>query len=400
MAHFELNRRVVAMKPSATLAMASKARELEDKGVDVVVMSAGEPDFDTPSIIRDVAKRSLDAGKTHYVAVRGVKNMIAAMQAKFLRDQNVSYTADEVMCTVGGKAAILMALEALVNDGDEVILLAPYWVSYEEQIRLVGGVPVVIKCEANTGFFPTKAQLLAAITPKTKAILVNSPNNPTGGVISEEQLRDLAAVVVEHNLMLISDEIYEKLLYDGVKHISPASLSPHMKERCLVISGVAKGYAMTGFRVGVVAGPKFLVDAMVKLQSQQTTCLPEFIQDAAAYALKEDHAVAQEINMMLASYAERRAMAIPLFSSLPNVVIFKPHGAFYIWADFSYYVGKELRGAIIKDDIDFSLRMLDEAHVAAVPGTPFGAPGFVRFSIASAKKEIERAVAHLRSWLI
>lgn len=395
----KLSTRVQSMKPSATLGMAQAALELSDAGVDVVVLSAGEPDFDTPKAICEVAKKSIDAGKTHYVSVRGTKTMIAAMQNKFLRDQGVKYSSEEVMCTSGAKSAILMGLEAVVEDGDEVIIFAPFWVSYFEHIRMVRGVPVIVKCEERDGFMPTKKALAEAITKKTKAIILNSPNNPSGGVISQKQIEDLSSVLKDTGIWLISDEIYEKLLFDDAKHYSPAAVNDDMRERTIVISGASKGYAMTGWRVGVMAGNRAVISAMNKLQGQQVTCLPEFIQDASAFALNENQEIKDEISKMLKAYKERRDLGLALFEEIPHLKVFKPEGAFYLWVDFSYYVNKIINNHLIKDDIELATLMLKEAHVASVPGTPFGAPGFVRFSIASALDDIKKAVARIKDWL-
>lgn len=395
-----LNERVKNMKPSATLAMAALARNLIDDGVDIVTLSAGEPDFDTPKIIVDIGKASIDAGKTHYAPVRGSKAMISALREKFHRDQGVSYGADEVMCTVGAKSAILMALRAILEEGDEVIVFAPYWVSYVEQVRLCGGKVVVVPCLAANNFMPIKEQILAAMTPKTKAIILNSPNNPSGGVISKSQLEDLAEVLRGTSLWIISDEIYEKLLYDDAKHYSPSALGDDMRRRTVVISGASKGYAMTGWRVGFVAADARLIYAMGNLQGQDTTCLPEFIQDAAAFALWEGPEIRAHLEQMREAYRARRELALVGFQTLlPKVEVFKPGGAFYIWGDFKAYIGKNLHGREVIDDMDLGLRMVQEAHVAGVPGSPFGCPGFLRFSIASASSEIERAIQRMSTWL-
>lgn len=395
-----LNERVKNMKPSATLAMAALARNLIDDGVDIVTLSAGEPDFDTPQIIVDVGKASIDAGKTHYAPVRGTKAMNSALREKFRRDQGVSYGADEVMCTVGAKSAILMALKAILEEDDEVIIFAPYWVSYVEQVRLCGGRIVAVQCQAQNNFMPTKEQLLAAITPKTKAIILNSPNNPSGGVIGKDQLEGLAEALHGTSIWVISDEIYEKLLYEDAKHYSPSALSDDMRKRTIVISGASKGYAMTGWRVGFVAGAAKLITAMGNLQGQDTTCLPEFIQDAAAFALWEGPEVKTYLEHMKDAYKARRELALAGFKTLlPKVDVFKPQGAFYIWGDFTAYIGKKVQGREIIDDMDLALRMLQEAHVAGVPGSPFGSPGFLRFSIASAMNDIERAIQRMSTWL-
>jgi aspartate aminotransferase len=399
MTQLAISKRVRLMVPSATLGMAAAARELADQGIDVAILSAGEPDFDTPQEICDIAKASIDKGKTHYVPVRGTKAMISALQHKFLRDQGVAYAADEVMCTVGAKAALMMAMMAILEEGDEVILCAPFWVSYREQVNLLGAKPVIITCKAEDNFMPTGESLRSALSSKTKAIIINSPNNPSGGVISKSQLEELALAVKDTNIWIVSDEIYEKLLFGNAVHYSPAALSDDMRERTLVISGASKGYAMTGWRVGFVAGNKNIIKAMGNLQGQETTCLPEFIQDAASFAMLEDANLRAKINSMGKAYAERKALFIRLFKQMPLVKIFEPQGAFYIWADFSAYINKEVGEKIIKDDIDLATRMLKEAHVACVPGTPFGISGYLRFSIASAPSEIEKAAVRISQWL-
>jgi aspartate aminotransferase len=399
MTELNLSTRVKNIQPSATLGMAQAARKLKDTGVDVITLSAGEPDFRTPMAICDVAKLSIEQGRTHYTPIRGTKNMIEAMQEKFYRDQRVSYNSDEVMCTVGAKSAILLALEAVINEGDEVILFSPFWVSYVEQIRLAGGNPVMINCKSTDNFMPNGKNLAKAITKKTKVIILNSPNNPSGGVISEAQLQEIAEVLKNTGIWLISDEIYEKILFDSNKHFSPANISEDMRNRTIVISGASKGYAMTGWRVGVVAGDQLIISAMSKLQGQNTTCLPEFIQDATAYALRENNVVKNEIERMVNAYKERRELAMQLFLDLSLVKIFKPQGAFYIWADFSHYMGKIIREKLVKDDMDLATRLLKEAHVACVPGTSFGGHGFLRMSIASSKQDIETAFYRIKNWL-
>lgn len=400
MVQLMLNESVKNMKPSATLAMAALSRNLMEDGVDIVDLSAGEPDFDTPKIIMEVGKAAIDAGKTHYNPIRGTKAMIAALREKFKRDQGVSYEANEVMCTVGAKAAIHKALKAVIEEGDEVIIFAPYWVSYVEQIRLCGGKVVVVNCSASNNFMPTKEQLLNAITAKTKAVILNSPNNPSGSVISKGQLNGIAEALVKTPIWLISDEIYEKLVYDDAKHYSPSALSDDMRKRTIVVSGASKGYAMTGWRVGFVAGDAQVISAMANLQGQDTTCLPEFIQDAAAFALWEGPEVRQQINEMKEAYRARRELGLAGFQTLlPKVKIIKPQGAFYIWADFNAYIGQKINNKEIIDDMDLGLRMLKEARVASVPGSPFGCPGFMRFSIASAMSDIERAIQRMSAWL-
>jgi aspartate aminotransferase len=256
-----------------------------------------------------------------------------------------------------------------------------------------------VPCKAENNFMPTKEELASRITKKTKALILNSPNNPSGGVISRQQISDIASLISSSSIWAISDEIYEKLIFDNTEHISIASLSDDLRKRTIVISGASKGYAMTGWRVGVVGGEKTIINAMVKLQGQETTCLPEFIQDAAAFALRENDVVVKDMRTMLDAYHERRKLSLNLFSKLPDVQVFKPQGAFYIWADFSYYLGKPLNNRVVEDDMDFTLRMLKEAHVAAVPGSSFGGEGYLRFSIASSEDTIKKAVERIALWL-
>lgn len=393
--------RMKHMKPSATLGMAQAARDLQAKGIDVIALSAGEPDFPTPKAICEVAKRAIDEGKTHYVPVKGIKAIETALITKFLRDQKVRYQADEVMCTVGGKAAIMMALEAIINPGDEVIVCAPYWVSYPVQVELCGGVVRVVHCRAEHNYLPDGEDIRRAITKKTKAVIVNSPNNPTGGVFSKAQVSSIADAVRGTNILVISDEIYEKMLVPGIEHFSPAAVSDDMRERTVVITGASKGYAMTGWRVGFVAGPKAIVKAMIDLQGQTTTCLPEFIQDAAAFALLENDAVLAGIATMNHAYEERRQVALRILAKLPEVSVFASQGAFYIWADFSQVIKrKNASGKPIADDVELATVMLQEAHVACVAGSPFGAPGFLRMSIASSTKDIETAFGRIVHWVL
>lgn len=391
--------RISKMEPSATLKMAAKAREFSDKGIDVVVMSAGEPDFTTPKCIIDVAKASLDQGKTHYSPIRGNKGMIKALQHKFLRDQKVEYAENEVMCTVGAKSAIMMALTSIINPLDEVIIFAPYWVSYKEQIALAGGIPVIVEgCKENS-FIPSKEDIKKAITKKTKAIIINSPNNPSGSIMDKNFLLDLALLLQNTNIWLISDEIYEKLLFDGATHYSPSALSEDMRARTVVISGVSKAYAMTGWRVGFAAGPKEIISAMAILQGQETTCLPDFIQDAASFAIMEPQEVLKEISLMKSSYSQRRDLALEKISKIKDLWAFKPKGAFYLWVDFNKICGQKIKGQPVIDDMDLSMRILSEAHVACVPGTPFGGKGFLRFSLASSPKDIELGFTRIGHWL-
>lgn len=394
-----MSKRVTSMQPSATLAMAQASRELLEKGIDVISLSAGEPDFVTPTTICDALKKSLDNGQTHYTPVQGTKNLLKAVQYKFKRDQKVHYEINELLVTTGAKSAILLALEALIDDGDEVIIFAPFWVSYKEQVRYAGGTPVIVNCDATNNFMPTKEQLKNAISKNTKAVIINSPNNPTGAVISKKQLQDLAEVLHGTNICLIADEIYERLLFDNNIHYSAASLNDDMKQRTIVISGASKGYAMTGFRVGIVAANKIIISAMTKLQGQNTTCLPEFIQEAACIAFMEDNLLKSQLDEMCKTYQDRRDYALELFKEIPLMKPFKPQGAFYLLIDIRDYLKPNISQKIFIDDNDMALKMLNEAHVATVAGSPFGIPGYLRLSIASSKSDIKKAINTIKNWL-
>ena len=399
MKNLKLSERVKNLSLSATLEMQSKAKKLKDEGVSIVALSAGESDFETPRPIVEAAKLALDKGVSRYTAVRGSDELIKAMQLKFKRDQKVSYDAKQVLSTVGAKAAIILALESIVGPGDEVIVLAPYWVSYPEQVKLAGATPVIVSASAAEGYIPSAQKIKAAITLKTKAIIINSPNNPTGVVFDEKVLREIMDVVAGTSIWVISDEIYEHLTFDGLKHISPAALSKDAYERTLVISGTSKNYAMTGWRVGVVGGPQHLVDAMVKLQQQRYSCIAAISQAAAAYALTEPEELKSYIEEMRSAYEERRNMLMEILPQLKKVSCVRPEGAFYGFLDFSAWIGQNHRGALIKNDEELALRLLSEAHVALVSGTAFGASGCLRLSIASSAENIREGLKRISNWL-
>lgn len=399
MENLKLSERVKNLSLSATLEMQSKAKKLKDEGVSVAALSAGESDFETPRPIIEAAKIALDKGVSRYTAVRGSDELIKAMQLKFKRDQKVSYDAKQVLSTVGAKAAIILALESMVGPGDEVIVLAPYWVSYPEQVKLAGATPVIVSASAPEGYIPSAQKIKAAITVKTKAIIINSPNNPTGVVFDEKVLREIMDVVAGTSIWVISDEIYEHLIFDGLKHVSPAALSKDAYDRTLVISGTSKNYAMTGWRVGVVGGPQLLVDAMVKLQQQRYSCIAAISQSAAVYALTEPEELKPYIEEMRAAYEKRRNMLMEILPQLKNVSCVRPEGAFYGFLDFSAWIGQNHRGAFIKNDEELALRLLSEAHVALVSGTAFGAPGCLRLSIASSAENIREGLKRISNWL-
>ncbi|MES2503607.1 MAG: pyridoxal phosphate-dependent aminotransferase [Myxococcota bacterium] len=378
----KLSNRVLNLGSSPTLAMKARTKALHDQGIEVISLSAGEPDFETPACIVEVAHRALDKGVSRYTGVRGNDELISAMRLKFKRDQGLDYAPAQVLSSVGAKACLSLAFDALLEPGDEAIILVPYWVSYPEMVKLSGATPVFAK--------PTLESINAAITPKTKAIVVNSPNNPDGAVYSKEFFQGMMKLLEGTGVWVISDEIYEHLVFDGLKHVSPASVSEDAYARTIVINGVSKGYAMTGWRVGIIGGPEPAVSAMVKLQEQRISCIPTICQMAAAYALTEPAELKVEIEKMRLAYQERRDRFMEAIVQIPGVTCEKPQGAFYTFPNFS---------ARFPDDTALANALLADAHVATVPGTPFGMPGHLRISLASKLEEILAGVDKIKQFL-
>lgn len=393
--------RMGAVQPSATLEMARKARALKLSGVDVANMSAGEPDFPTPKCIRDAAVRALEQGTsaTHYTPARGTEDLIAAMREKLKRDQGVEYAVEEVIPTVGTKGALSLAFDALIGEGDEVIIFSPYWVTYPDLVRLAGGTPVILETRIEDGYRPDPEKLKAALTPRTKAVVLNTPGNPTGAGIDEATLRALMGVLEGTDVWVISDEIYERLTYDGFTHVAPASLSDDARARTLFVGGVAKAYAMTGWRLGVAAGPKPLVDAMILLQQQRVTCPTGVAQAAAAYALREPPEVVAALDEMRATYARRRRLLLDELAKIPGARVHAPEGAFYCFVNVSERLPGRHQDRAITDDVQLATLLLEEARVATVPGTPFGAPGGFRLSFAAADQTLKDGVGRIAEWM-
>jgi aspartate aminotransferase len=395
-----LHPRIEALAPSATLGMKAKAKALADRGIAVVSLGAGEPNFETPPAIIDAAISALRRGVNHYTASRGTDELVKAICAKFKRDQHVHYEPAQVMATCGSKAAFSTAFDALLGEGDEAIIFSPYWVTYPELIRLAGATPVVVDCKAENGYLPTVENFRAALTHKTKLVVLNSPNNPTGVVWPERVLRQIMDELKGTSVCVLSDEIYEHIVFDDAKHVSPASFSDDAYERTIVICGASKGYAMTGWRVGYMGGPKDLIQGMLKLQEQRYTCITGVAQAAAAFALQENADVHADIERMRQAYQKRRDLALELLADVHQIRTVRPSGAFYLMMDLSALIGKMHRGAPVLNDIDLAERLLAEGHVATVPGTPFGAPGTLRISLASAEEEIKEGLTRIKQWLM
>jgi aspartate aminotransferase len=371
---------------SATVALSDKARLLQAQGLDVINLAGGEPDFDTPAHIVEAAFKSMQAGGTHYVSSRGIPALLNAIAAKYQREQGVGYDPNtEVLVTPGGKMALYAAIMGILDRGDEVLIPEPAWVSYRPMVQLADGVPVGIPLDPNDNFRVTREGLEAAITPRSRAILMCSPSNPTGRVLSRAEMEAIAQVALDHDLLVITDEMYEKLLYEGHEHISMVTL-PGMWERTIITNGLSKSHAMTGWRLGFALAPKAIMSSMLKVQQHTTTCAAAFTQAAGAAALNGSQDCVYE---MLAVYAGRRTMVVEGLNSLPGVRCPAPEGAFYAFPD--------IRGTGMTSD-QFCALAIDKAQVVMTPGNCFGASGegFVRLSFANATTKLEQTIERLR----
>ena len=380
-----LSQRVATLKASSTVAFAARAKELARQGVDVISMTAGEPDFLPPEHVLEAAREAIRLGLTKYTATEGTAELREAVAAKFKRENGLEYAPDQVLVSNGGKQTLYNAFMSVLEPGDEVVMVAPYWVSYPAQVALAGGVPVAVMARPEDGFVPDLDAVRAAITPRTKVLLVNSPSNPTGAVYPPELVRAMAELADEHDLWLFADDLYEHLVYDG-QFTTAASYVPH---RTLVVHGASKGYAMTGWRIGFGAGPKPLIAAMVRLQGQSTSGANSLAQHATVAALNEVEKTAAFQAMTRTAYRERRDVLVAGLNRL-GLKTPKPAGAFYVMVDTAALDPNEERAAI---------RLLDEARVAVVPGTDFSAPGQVRMSYATDMASIEEALRRIAALL-
>lgn len=392
----KLARRAQGIDASPTLAMNARAKEMKKQGIDILSFTVGEPDFDTPEHIAEAGITAIREGFTRYTPAAGIPELKEAICAKLKRENGLDYEPADVVVSNGAKHAIYNALQALIDEGDEVIIPAPYWVSYTEMVKLNGGVPVVVPTRAEEGFKLTPSSLKAAITPRTKAIFINSPNNPTGAVYSRAELEALAEILVPRGIVIISDEVYEKLLYDGATFTSVAALGPEVKDLTVTINGVSKTYAMTGWRIGYAAAPRELAQAMANIQSHATSNPNSIAQKAAVVALTGPQ---EPVRRMLEEFARRRERMVAGINALPGFKCRKPEGAFYIFADVSELFGRTLRGQKITGSISLAELLLVEAHVAVVPGAAFGDDRYVRFSYATSMTSIEKGLERLKEVL-
>jgi aspartate aminotransferase len=390
-----LSNRINAIEESATLAMAAKAREFKNRGIDVISLSLGEPDFKTPQHICDAAKKAIDDGKYFaYPPVAGYQDLREALAAKYQKENNVPYKAENIVVSNGAKQSIANAMIALLNPGDEVIVFSPYWVSYDALVRLAEGKPVFVSGDIDNDFKVSAKQLEDAVTPKTKAIIFSSPCNPTGSVFTGKELEAIAKVVVKHNLIAIADEIYEHINYTG-ERISLASF-PGMFERTITVNGFAKGFAMTGWRVGYIAAPKWIADGCNKVQGQVTSANCSIAQRAALAAITGD---LSPTNKMVDEYRKRREIVYQLLKDIPGIKTNMPQGAFYFFPDVSSYFGKSDGTTTIKNADDFSMFMLEKAHVSMVSGGAFGDEKCVRLSYAASEKDLREAMKRMKDTL-
>jgi aspartate aminotransferase len=392
----KLSNRIEAIQESATLAMAAKTREFKTKGIDVIGLSLGEPDFKTPQHICEAAKKAIDEGKYFaYPPVPGYQDLREAIAAKYQKENNVPYKAENIVVSNGAKQSIANAMLALLNPGDECVVFSPYWVSYDALVRLSEGTPVIVNGKLENDFKVTAAQLEAAITPKTKLIIFSSPCNPTGSVFSRKELQDIANVVLKHqDIIIIADEIYEHINFTG-EQVSIASF-PGMFDRTITVNGFAKGYAMTGWRVGYIAAPKWIADGCNKVQGQVTSANCSIAQRAALAAITGD---IEPTNKMVAEYRNRREIVYKLLKELPGVKTNYPEGAFYFFPDVSSYFGKSDGTTTIKNGDDFCMWMLEKGHVALVPGGAFGDDNCVRLSYAASEKDLREALKRMKDAL-
>ncbi|RXR23983.1 pyridoxal phosphate-dependent aminotransferase [Flavobacterium stagni] len=387
-----LSDRINSLSTSQTLAMAALARELKAQGKDIISLSLGEPDFNTPDFIKEAAKKAIDDNYSTYSPVDGYLDLKEAICRKFKRDNNLDYTPANIVVSTGAKQSLYNIAQVMINPGDEVILPAPYWVSYYEIIKIAGGIPVEVPTTVESDFKITPEQLAQAITPKTKMIWYSSPCNPSGSVYSREELTALSEIILQHdNLYVVSDEIYEHINFSGT-FCSIASI-PGMFDRTITVNGVAKAFAMTGWRIGYIGAPEVIAKACTKMQGQVTSGANSIAQRATLTAVDADPSV---LNDMVAAFQHRRDLVVGLLQDIPGMKINVPEGAFYVFPDVSSFFGKTLRGKLIQNADDFSMYLLAEANVATVTGDAFGNPNCIRFSYATSEDLLTEALRRIK----
>ena len=390
------SKKAMNITPSITLAITAKAKELKGAGVDVVSFGAGEPDFNTPKNIMDAAIKSMEEGKTKYTPTSGIIELREAICKKLKEDNNLSYNSNQIIVSTGAKQCLADVFMAILNPGDEVIVPIPYWVSYPELIKLADGVPVFVEGKEENDYKYTLESLNKVVNDNTKAIIINSPNNPTGTVYSIEELKEIAEFAQKHDLIIISDEIYEKLIYDGKKHVSVASLSEDAYNRTIVINGFSKSYAMTGWRLGYAAGNAEVIKLMTSVQSHVTSNTNSIAQYAGVEALNGPK---DEIEKMVKKFEERRNLMIDRIKSITGLSIIRPEGAFYVMINLENYLGKSINENVINNSVDFSRELLEHEKVAVIPGSAFGLDKYIRLSYATSEELILKGLDRIESFL-
>lgn len=388
-----LSRRVKKIKPSPTLAIDTRAKQMKAEGIDIVNFGVGEPDFDTPDNIKEAAIKALRGGFTKYTPVGGIDILKDAIIEKFKNDNGLDYTRDEIIVSCGAKHCLYNIAQAILGPGDEVLIPSPYWVSYPEQVILNDAKPVFVETKEEDSFMLKPETLESYITKKTKALILNSPSNPTGIVYNKKELEEIAEIILKYNIYVISDEIYEKLIYGGKKHISIASLDDRIKQKTIIVNGLSKSYAMTGWRIGYAAGPKDIIKAMTNIQSQSTSNPTSFAQVAAVEALKGPQDI---INIMVNEFDKRRKIILKEISNIKGIKCVEPNGAFYAFPNVSYYYGKRYDNTKINSSSDISIYLLEKAKVAVVPGAAFGKDEHIRLSYASSIDEIKKGLNRIK----
>ena len=389
--------RMSKIQESMTLALSAKAKKMRREGIDVISLSAGEPDFSTPDNIKNKAIEALSRGFTHYTTVSGIPELKDAIIQKYKRESNVDYSPNQVIVSTGAKQALYNAIFALIGPGDEVLIPIPYWVSYRDQVIMAEGIPVFIDTDEKSGFQFSIDDVKKSLTSKTKLILLNTPNNPTGVIYNEDVLKEIADLAIERDLYIISDEIYEKISYGEIRVRSIVAIEPKVKERAIIINGFSKAYAMTGWRLGYAVGPEEVIKAMNKIQGQVTSCPNSIAQWAGVEALTGPQ---DEVARMRDEFKKRRDFVMEKLAGIPHVSYVRPQGAFYIFVNISYYFNKVYKNYKVADSLSMSEYLLNEEKIALVPGSAFGKEGYLRLSYATSKENLEKALDRLKSGLL
>lgn len=392
----KVSKRAQAVPPSATMAVTTRAKEMKAQGIDVVGFGAGEPDFDTPDFIKQAAIAALKAGQTKYTATSGTIELRKAISEKLKRENNLDYKPEQIIVNIGAKHSVYESMQAVVDPGDEVILPTPYWVTYPEAVKLAGGTPVVVRTQSANGYKITPAELKKAITDRTALLVLNSPNNPGGFSYTPDELAAIAKTLEGTQVMVLSDEIYEKLVYGDTRFVSFASLSQDAYNRTLTVNGLSKAFAMTGWRLGYTAGPLEVIKAMGRLQDHMTQNPVTFVQAAAVAALKD---TSDTVEKMRIEFEKRGRYIYERLNAIKGVKCDQPTGAFYAFPDVSGHFGRTIGGTKITGSMDFATALLEQAQVALVPGEPFGCPENVRLSFACSLAQIEKGLDRIEKWL-